>query len=104
MWDEAGLVRTADGLRGALGRIASIEREIPPGAVEARSLATVARLVTTAALARPESRGAHFRADHAATDPAWRRRIVLTPAAGALQITTAPVSERPAAASAEASA
>ena len=64
MWDDAGLVRTADGLCSALSRLSSLEREIPPGAAEARSLATVARLLTTAALARPESRGAHFRADH----------------------------------------
>jgi L-aspartate oxidase len=104
MWDEAGLVRTGDGLRRALGRLAAIEREIPAGAVEARSLATVARLVTTAALARPESRGAHFRADHPATAAAWRRRVVLTPSDGALRITTEAVAGAPAATSAEASA
>ena len=104
MWDDAGLVRTADGLCSALSRLSSLEREIPPGAAEARSLATVARLLTTAALARPESRGAHFRADHPATVAAWRRRIVLTPSAGGVRITTEAVADTPAAAGAEASA
>jgi L-aspartate oxidase len=104
MWNEAGLVRTAEGLRGALARLGDLERRIPPAAVEARSLATVARLVTTAALSRPESRGAHFRADHPATAAAWRRRIVLTPVAGAVRVTAAPVAVAPAAAVAEASA
>jgi L-aspartate oxidase len=102
MWDEAGLVRTGDGLRVALSRLAALERAIPSGAVEARSLATVARLVATAALARPESRGAHFRADRPATDAAWRRRIVLVPAAGAVRVTTEAVADGPAPASAEA--
>ena len=40
------------------------------------NLLTVAELVTTAALARTESRGCHRRADHPDTDPAWVRHIV----------------------------
>jgi aspartate oxidase len=82
MWEKAGLVRTADGLREALARIEAASASIPPGAVEARNVATVSRLLATAALARPESRGAHFRADHPSKDPAWRRRILLTRAGG----------------------
>ena len=39
------------------------------------NLALVARLVATAALQRTESRGAHHRADHPGTDPAWARHI-----------------------------
>ncbi|MFN8096429.1 MAG: L-aspartate oxidase [Vicinamibacteria bacterium] len=101
-WEALGLVRTADGLSRALARLDGLERAIPPGAVEARSLATVARLVATAALARPESRGAHFRADRPAADPAWRRRIVMRRAAGAVRVALEPVA--PAAAAAGASA
>ncbi|HSD27478.1 MAG TPA: L-aspartate oxidase [Vicinamibacteria bacterium] len=82
MWEKAGLVRTGDGLGEALAGIEALAASIPPGAVEARSVATVAQLLATAALARPESRGAHFRADHPQTDPAWRRRILLTRSGG----------------------
>ncbi len=35
-----------------------------------------------------ESRGAHFRSDHPAADPAWRRRVVLVPEKGAVRIET----------------
>ena len=77
MWQEAGLVRSGEGLRRVLDRVAVLERSTPAGASETRTLLTVARLVATAALARPESRGAHFRSDHPASDPRWRRRITL---------------------------
>ena len=82
MWEKTGLVRTGNGLREALAGIEVLSASIPRGAVEARNVATVSRLLATAALARPESRGAHFRADHPLKDPAWRRRILLTRAGG----------------------
>jgi L-aspartate oxidase len=91
MWEKAGLVRTGDGLREALERVEALAGTIPAGAGETRNLATVARLVATAALARPESRGAHFRADHPLADPAWRRRILLTPGCPGVRLETEPV-------------
>ncbi|MGD8896031.1 MAG: L-aspartate oxidase [Acidobacteriota bacterium] len=78
MWEKAGLVRTGDRLREALAGIDEIERQTPPGARELRSLVTAGRLIARAALARPESRGAHFRLDHAQPDAAWRGRLVLS--------------------------
>jgi L-aspartate oxidase len=75
MWEKAGLVRTGEGLRAALARVRELERHVPAGGSEARLL-IVARLIVRAALARPESRGAHFRADHPSADPAWRGRIL----------------------------
>jgi L-aspartate oxidase len=81
-WEKVGLVRTASGLRGALAGIEALTATLPSGAERGHNLATVARLVATAALARPESRGAHFRADRPLSDPAWRRRIFLTRAGG----------------------
>jgi L-aspartate oxidase len=84
MWESAGLVRTGDGLCTALARLETLSAAIPGGAPETRNLATVARLVATAALSRPESRGAHFRADHPLAEPSWRRRILLTPATAAV--------------------
>jgi L-aspartate oxidase len=78
MWDRAGLVRTGDGLRHALDEIDVLRHELREGASEARNLVTVAHLVSRAALARPESRGGHFRADHPDTRSTWARRLVLS--------------------------
>jgi aspartate oxidase len=103
MWEKAGLVRTGEGLREALAGLDALAQAIPAGAGEDRNLATVARLVATAALARPESRGAHFRADHPLADPVWRRRILLTRAGGpgtGVRLETEPVPARAAAAEA----
>jgi L-aspartate oxidase len=103
MWEKAGLVRTGEGLREALAGIDALAAAIPPASAEATNLAAVARLVTTAALARPESRGAHFRADHPLPDPAWRRRILLTRVDGpgaCVRLGTQPVPAPPAAAEA----
>ena len=96
MWEKAGLVRTGEGLRDALDEIDALDRELPGGASEARNLATVARLVARAALARPESRGGHFRADHPDTRSAWERRLVLNRSGEREQVAFEPV-RRPAA-------
>ena len=101
MWQDAGLVRSAGGLRRALERLDGLEHATPPGASETRSLLSVARLVATSALARPESRGAHFRADHPRPDRAWRRRLVLTRSGVGIRVETEPVAQ-PAAAEASA--
>ncbi len=101
-WEKAGLVRTGEGLRDALAGIEALSAKVPPGAVEARNVATVSRLLATAALARPESRGAHYRADCTSEDPAWRRRILLERGAGhdAVRLAFQPVPAPPAAAEA----
>jgi L-aspartate oxidase len=95
MWEKAGLVRTGQGLREALDRINEIARRTPAGAGDLRSLVTVGRLIARAALARPESRGAHFRLDFPETDAAWRGRLVLSRAGDREQVGFGPVS-RPA--------
>jgi L-aspartate oxidase len=99
MWDAVGLVRTGRGLRDALARLERLAAE-SRDAGPTRDLVTVASLIATAALARTESRGAHYREDHPRTDSAWRRRIVLSQHASRLRLETHPVGEtRPAAAS-----
>jgi L-aspartate oxidase len=95
MWEKVGLVRTGAGLREALAAIETLTGSIPHGAAEALNRATVARLVATAALARVESRGAHFRADHPLADPAWRCRILLTPEGSAPRLEIEPVDAPP---------
>jgi L-aspartate oxidase len=60
LWEEAGLMRSAEGLERLL---------------HARAL--LPRLVAEGALARRESRGAHFRTDFPTEDPAFEGHIVL---------------------------
>ncbi len=75
MWERVGLLRDASGLADAYDRL----RELAEGAGWAENGALlVARLITAAARARCESRGAHERADHPAQDKAWQRRLYAT--------------------------
>ncbi|MBS8226378.1 L-aspartate oxidase [Vannielia litorea] len=63
MTDGAGVIRSAGGLNRTLAEIARIEAAQPTCAPLLNMTAT-ATLIAAAALARRESRGAHFRADH----------------------------------------
>ena len=65
MWHDVGLVRTADGLRHAVNELSVVARRLGPGSSETHNLLSVAVLVTQAAFARRDSRGAHFRGDQA---------------------------------------
>jgi L-aspartate oxidase len=66
MWDHAGLVRDAAGLRRAAGVLAAWAADAQPHSVEDAGLLLLARHVVAAALARTVSIGAHFRSDKAA--------------------------------------
>jgi L-aspartate oxidase len=81
MWDGAGIVRTAEGLEGALAVASTWSDSEPPATregFERRNAALVARLMLAAALRRTESRGAHYRSDYPARDDVtWRRRQVM---------------------------
>ncbi len=72
MWQDAGIVRSGAGLKRTMERI----KEIGPALInpqsrrgwEAQNLQLAAALVTRAAFARQESRGAHYRIDFPAHD------------------------------------
>lgn len=67
MWAFAGLLRDRAGLAAMQSELDAMQLQLPTGAtrenVELRNLHTVAELITAAALAREESRGAHARTD-----------------------------------------
>lgn len=67
MWEKAGLLRDASGLRAAQSALRSIGVELPAAGdrstLELRNLHVIGELIVRSALAREESRGAHFRND-----------------------------------------
>lgn len=80
-WNCCGIVRTGEGLTAALKRL---ECDTVSGACvsvadyEMRNMHTVARLIAGCALARRESRGAHYRLDYPHKDEAFRKHSVVT--------------------------
>jgi L-aspartate oxidase len=67
MWQNAGVMRNKQGLDDLQKQIAQWKTSLPVGhcrqMIETQNLLVVAELVTRSALAREESRGAHFRTD-----------------------------------------
>jgi fumarate reductase flavoprotein subunit len=78
MWEDAGILRSAQGLRRAQARLCELDAELARTGVPAddrsfnvswhdwlnlKSLIDVSHAITAAALARETSRGAHFRED-----------------------------------------
>jgi L-aspartate oxidase len=80
MWRDAGIVRDRESLTRAAGALAAWDATVEPAtdrsSQELTDLLTCARLVTEAALAREESRGAHYRTDFPRPLEEWRRHLV----------------------------
>jgi L-aspartate oxidase len=80
MWRDVGIVRDGESLtRAKVALSAWAARAVDVGNRDDRELSdmlTCARLVTEAALAREESRGAHYRRDWPEPREEWRRRLV----------------------------
>ncbi len=71
MWHKAGLIRTRDDMTSALSELNQLSETALNS--RTRNFATLARLITEAALWREESRGGHFRQDFPARDDQhWR--------------------------------
>jgi len=82
MWDDVGILRTADGLRRAAATLAELDARLARTGVadgerafhlgwhdwlNLESLIAVSRVIAASALEREDSRGAHYREDHPAT-------------------------------------
>jgi L-aspartate oxidase len=76
MWEDAGIARTARGLREALDRLDDIATRLPPGATEELNMLQTAGLIVEAALQRKESRGGHYRADFPRAVGRWKGRHI----------------------------
>ena len=72
MWNHVGVVRSGESLHQAIAELEALHAESPANldrrSCEARNLHTVALLIARSALARLESRGAHYRTDCPAHD------------------------------------
>jgi L-aspartate oxidase len=76
MWEDAGIARTARGLRAALARLSDIGERLPAGATEELNMLQTARLIVEAALLRRESRGGHYRSDFPRAKRTWMGRHI----------------------------
>jgi L-aspartate oxidase len=81
MWHDAGLLRDAFGLHRAEESLAALALRMPQGitrrAIEARNLHTVAGIIVASALAREESRGAHYRNDFPQKDVIAKHSVMV---------------------------
>ena len=80
LWDRVGIERDAAGLSAAWAALEGWAGALPPprdrADYELRSAVTCGRLAVHAALAREESRGAHYRTDFTESRPEWQRHLV----------------------------
>jgi L-aspartate oxidase len=83
MWKNVGIVRTGSGLKDAIKRLGEIGEKVSrPHSrreFEGRNLQIAGTLVARSALAREESRGAHYRTDHPDhNDAKFKKHSVVT--------------------------
>ena len=76
MWRDAGVIRSASGLREAQSRLHDIEKRLPVGATEELNLVQTAQLIVEGSIQRKESRGGHYRTDFPRAKAAWRGRHI----------------------------
>ena len=83
MWNKVGIVRSRQGLQDAIKHLEADKLKLPPASsrrqCEARNIHTSASLISRSALARLESRGAHYRIDYPEhEDVRFKKHSVIT--------------------------
>jgi succinate dehydrogenase / fumarate reductase flavoprotein subunit/fumarate reductase flavoprotein subunit len=106
MWTKVGVVRNGPDMVAALPEIQNIRERIQAAAgsggpvynapwneaINTENLSLIAEMLTTSALAREESRGAHYRSDFPEKEVHWLKNICMTPRDdGSFEMTFAPV-------------
>jgi L-aspartate oxidase len=76
MWDYAAIDRNSRGLRTCLSGLDALALRLTAGMTEERNMLETARLIASAALARRESRGGHFRSDFPRAKGEWRGKRI----------------------------
>ena len=76
MWDNAGINRTAKGLRKCIEVLDQIKNRLPVGATEEGNMVDTSRLIAEAALLRKESRGGHYRSDFPHAVKKWKGKHI----------------------------
>ncbi len=104
MWNNVGIVRKRANMGKALQDISGLDRRVDEmkagnipelqGCLETVEMLTVARLIATAAIARTESRGAHYREDFPQMKKEWEKNIVITKNNSAIQTRIVPTVKR----------
>ncbi|HEX2037369.1 MAG TPA: L-aspartate oxidase [Chloroflexota bacterium] len=81
LWEHVSINRHGDELRATeaelQGRLATFRAQPTRASVELANMLLVGWLMARSALAREESRGAHYRSDFPETLPTWRRRLAV---------------------------
>lgn len=106
MWEKVGILRTEQGLEEALVGLEDLRKRTEQAksngdplfnlewgeAINLVNLRLVAEMVTRSALARKESRGAHYRSDFPSSDPQWLKRIQIAPdGQGGMKLSSLPL-------------
>jgi len=102
MWDDVGILRSAEGLERGAARLDELDAELSRVGVadgdrafnlswhdwlNLRSLIQVSRVIAAAAISREDSRGAHYREDHPGVDDLERSTFTVARwSGGAVQI------------------
>ena len=93
MWRKVGVVRNGNDLAAAIPEIQDLRQRIKSAAgaggtvynarwneaINTENLALIAEMLTRSALARQESRGAHYRSDFPTQKLDWLKNIFMTP-------------------------